>query len=87
MSTGSQSPSALPAFPASVTTGVSLAWRRLATTVRTVAFWTAAILPLAYVPFVVGIGVGDAALVLLGLVGLHCCCLALGHGYAPADET
>lgn len=85
MSTGSQSSATHVALGAALATTVSLASRQLARALRAAAFWTAAVLPLAYVPFVAGLVPADAAASVLGLVVLHACCLALGHGYAPRD--
>jgi hypothetical protein len=49
--------------------------------VRTVAFWLAAVLPLAYLPLVLGDLVGQYAGAFAGLLALHVVTLLVGHGY------
>lgn len=61
---------------------VTRAVRGLETAVRGLAFWTAVLLPLAYLPlFVVGVS-GTADLVVIGqLVAINVVALLVGHVY------
>lgn len=57
---------------------VTILGERLVTAVRGLAFWTAALLPFAYVPLLVGHPSGE----LLGSVlAVHVVALVVGHGY------
>lgn len=88
MSGATQSPlTAFGSLRASLVAVVSSAHQYLASTLRAVAFWTAAVLPLAYVPFVVGIGADPSTLAFAGLVALHALCLAVGHEYTPSTHA
>jgi len=65
-----------------VTRGVVTLGRRVVAFVRTVAFWTAALLPLVYVP---AVAVGHVAVAgpwgVLEVVGVYLASLVVGHGY------
>lgn len=50
---------------------------------RASAFWAAAVLPLAYGPFLFDAGPSLSPRLLLGVVAVHALCLLLGHGYTP----
>jgi hypothetical protein len=49
--------------------------------VRFLAFWTAVLLPLAYLPLVYGGLQGGESTVLLSLVVVNALALVVGHGY------
>ncbi|GAA0232619.1 hypothetical protein [Halobaculum roseum] len=49
---------------------------------ETVAFWLAALLPLAYLPALVSGAASTRPLLLAGLILAHAASLALGRGYA-----
>lgn len=53
---------------------------RLVETVRTVAFWLAVLLPLAYPPVLLEVGTARP-LVLFGLLALHVLALSVGHAH------
>lgn len=56
--------------------------RGFATVVQGIAFWTAALLPLVYVPLLfVDLGVVDFPVAIEAMVGLHVVALVVGHGY------
>lgn len=88
MSGATQSPlTTVDALRASLVAVVSYAHQLLASTVRGAAFWTAAVLPLAYVPFAVDLGPSTSTQLFLGLVALHAVCLAVGHEHTPATRA
>jgi hypothetical protein len=47
------------------------------------AFWTAVVLPLAYLPLLSSPIDGQELLVLLALVAVNVVCLLVGHDYSP----
>ncbi|SNR43814.1 hypothetical protein SAMN06264855_106133 [Halorubrum vacuolatum] len=51
--------------------------------VRAAAFWTAVLLPLAYVPAAY---TTDGAAVLLALLALHMTCVVIGHEHNPPAD-
>jgi hypothetical protein len=58
------------------------------TTIRTVAFWTAILLPILYVPLVVFDHSTVADLWFLGkLVTLNVAAVVVGHGHGGFDDT
>ncbi len=56
-------------------------FRAIRATVEALAFWTAIVLPLAYVPALLGGPPHLTFETLLGLLGLHLVTIVLGHGY------
>ena len=61
--------------------GVETVAAGAAESVRLVAFWLAAVLPLAYLPLVAVDLVGQYAVAFAGLLALHAVTLLVGHGY------
>lgn len=56
----------------------------VAVPVRTLAFWTAVVLPFVYLPMVLGgFESGSRVGLFVGLVTAHALALSLGHGHEP----
>jgi len=58
-----------------------LARATVVTPVRTAAFWTAVLAPLAYVPLLAGGLDASQALTLLTMFAVHAVALVVGHGH------
>ena len=61
--------------------------RTAARSLRVVSFWVAVVLPIAYVPLLVGGLVGSEALVFVALIGINAGAFVLGHEYDPAGSA
>ncbi|AUG48745.1 hypothetical protein BVU17_14870 [Haloarcula taiwanensis] len=51
--------------------------------VRPVAFWSAVVLPLCYLPSLYGVGTGQDTGLFVELVAWHVAAILLGHGHTP----
>ncbi|WP_340098715.1 hypothetical protein [Salinibaculum salinum] len=57
--------------------------QRLVGVLRRVAFWTAVVLPLAYLPLLSSPVDDTELLVFVALVAVNVVCLLVGHDYSP----
>lgn len=71
------------ALQATLHAGGSRVRAAVGSALRASAFWAAAILPLAYSPFVLDVGPSVSPALLFGVVAIHACCLLVGHEYTP----
>lgn len=61
--------------------------RSLVTCVEGIAFWTAVLIPVVYVPLLVrGLSTTAEAFVLAQLLGINALALVVGHGYLRDDD-
>lgn len=62
--------------------------RSVVTCVQGIAFWTAVVIPVAYVPLLFrGLSTTADAVTMAQLLGINALVLVVGHGYLGEDDT
>ena len=69
------------------TTIAAACWQRAAACVRTVAFWAAVVLPLAYLPAAYDVAGFEMAGSTLALFAVHVACFVIGHDHSASTPS